>query len=381
MRTILLLLAVVGQAAIANSITLSHPYGDLIDRGETTATWSVSAPGGEDCRVPPHLYWEGREITISVRRLAPGSAGVACTAALRSLSLGMLAAGWWTVVLRVFDADGATLIERVPTDWRVRVPGTSCNRFPGDSSLIVRHATLDASGVIDRLARDAEFAARLGSPIGARPGSTIDPRALRLDYPLLEDPRAMRDRIEATGEFDWAQINGYGCWPIPPAPGNLAAKVVEYYHSALDHYFYTADPGEIAGLDAGTGAKGWTRTGEDFDVWVNVGCPFLGDAPQMAYRFFGKPGVGPSSHFFTVDREECRIVDHSGQWLYEGIPYFARPAGPSGCLRAGEISLFRAWKPFGDANHRFTTRRAVVDAMVAQGWVDEGAAMCVLAPR
>ena len=30
-----------------------------------------------------------------------------------------------------------------------------------------------------------------------------------------------------------------------------------------------------------------------------------------------------------------------------------------------------------DSNHRFTAKRGIVDAMVAAGWTDEGAAMCV----
>jgi hypothetical protein len=37
---------------------------------------------------------------------------------------------------------------------------------------------------------------------------------------------------------------------------------------------------------------------------------------------------------------------------------------------------YRVWKPFGDSNHRFTTDRAVVDEMIAQGCIDEGPAMC-----
>lgn len=39
---------------------------------------------------------------------------------------------------------------------------------------------------------------------------------------------------------------------------------------------------------------------------------------------------------------------------------------------------YRVCKPSGDSHHRFTTDRAVVDEMIAQGWVDEGPAMCVV---
>jgi len=44
------------------------------------------------------------------------------------------------------------------------------------------------------------------------------------------------------------------------------------------------------------------------------------------------------------------------------------------------VPLYRFWRPFGDSNHRFTTDRGVVSAMIAKGWIDEGAAMCVLPP-
>ena len=46
--------------------------------------------------------------------------------------------------------------------------------------------------------------------------------------------------------------------------------------------------------------------------------------------------------------------------------------------RRMNVPLYRVWRPFGDSNHRLTTDRAVVAQMVAQGWVDEGPAMCVL---
>jgi hypothetical protein len=41
------------------------------------------------------------------------------------------------------------------------------------------------------------------------------------------------------------------------------------------------------------------------------------------------------------------------------------------------MPLYRTWRPYGESNHRFTTDRAVVAEMTAQGWVDEGVAMCV----
>ena len=152
--------------------------------------------------------------------------------------------------------------------------------------------------------------------------------------------------------------------------------MIEFVHVVTGHYFYAVSADEISGLDTGTGAKGWSRTGKSFRVLVTPGC-VESRRDQATYRFFGKPGVGPSSHVFTVDRRECRVVADSGAWLYESSPFWASPVDPRGGCLTGGVPLYRAWKPFGDSNHRFTTDRNVVAEMVAKGWVDEGIAMCV----
>jgi hypothetical protein len=42
-------------------------------------------------------------------------------------------------------------------------------------------------------------------------------------------------------------------------------------------------------------------------------------------------------------------------------------------------TLYRAYNngKGGEPNHRYATDHAVIDTMVAQGWVDEGVAICV----
>jgi|MudIll2142460700_1097286.scaffolds.fasta_scaffold217827_2 hypothetical protein len=72
-------------------------------------------------------------------------------------------------------------------------------------------------------------------------------------------------------------------------------------------------------------------------------------------------------------------------WYALGVTLLAaivgyRHAGFDHCFYtadAGEIPLYRVWKPFGDSNHRFTSERAAVEEMTATGWVDEGIATCV----
>jgi hypothetical protein len=78
------------------------------------------------------------------------------------------------------------------------------------------------------------------------------------------------------------------------------AYVVEYYHEALDHYFITAAPDEIALLDGG-GQGGWKAHRAAF--------PGLGEQLRRApgsvpvCRFYAK---GPNSHFYTGDARECQ---------------------------------------------------------------------------
>jgi len=66
------------------------------------------------------------------------------------------------------------------------------------------------------------------------------------DNPLARATSARMIRVAGGGDdvllLDRAQ-------PLPPGPGEQWA--IEYYNRSLDHYFMTADPGEIAILDAG----------------------------------------------------------------------------------------------------------------------------------
>ena len=54
------------------------------------------------------------------------------------------------------------------------------------------------------------------------------------------------------------QERGYA-WPA-------TTPVVEFYNAALDHYFVTANPDEMAKLDDGT-FKGWARTQQSFKAF------------------------------------------------------------------------------------------------------------------
>lgn len=92
---------------------------------------------------------------------------------------------------------------------------------------------------------------------------------------------------------------------------------IEYYNPALRHYFITAYPEEATALDAGINVKGWVRTGGQFTVFTE---PAEGLSPVC--RFFGTPGLGLNSHFYTASVSECAKVKTLPAWTFEAIAFY-----------------------------------------------------------
>ena len=88
---------------------------------------------------------------------------------------------------------------------------------------------------------------------------------------------------------------------------------VEYFHPGLRHYFVTASPGEMAFVESGGAGAGWVATGGRFGVYRSAA-----DAPDLApvCRFYGTPGIGPNSHFYTANPDECAFVKTLAGWSY-----------------------------------------------------------------
>jgi hypothetical protein len=151
--------------------------------------------------------------------------------------------------------------------------------------------------------------------------------------------------------------------------------VVEFHHGPLDHYFVTADPVEAAALDAGMLGPDWRRTGHAFRAYATG---TSGGGAVDVCRFFGTPGVGPSSHFFTGHAPECAAVRDNPHWIDEGIPF--RAIVPvDGICPIGLAPVVRFFRPGGTtvhSRHRYATDAVVAAAMRAAGWIDEGAVFC-----
>ncbi|HTP99558.1 MAG TPA: DUF1800 family protein, partial [Casimicrobiaceae bacterium] len=162
-----------------------------------------------------------------------------------------------------------------------------------------------------------------------------------------------------------------GLFVLVPARAALGTAI-EFYNPSLRHYFITAHPEEAAALDAGTTVKGWVRTGGQFSV-------FSDPAPGLSAvcRFFGTPGVGPNSHFYTADAAECAKVKTLPAWTFEEIAFYISTPTNGDC--GSNWPVYRSYysDQISDANHRFTVDlTAHVRMPQRRGDVLEGAVMC-----
>ncbi len=189
----------------------------------------------------------------------------------------------------------------------------------------------------------------------------------------VQDDRLARARLArmqnvAGGGDDYTVVDY-----TAPAPPTLSERIVtEFYRPAKDHYFITADPAETTMLDSGTVVQGWNRTGYAFKAWP-AGSP----NGLATCRFFGTPGIGPDSHFYTNSASECALVRGNPAWTYEGIAFNAFPVLAGDCP-ADRIPVIRLYNNGmgGEANHRYLTSRSEIADTVARGWIVEGPVFC-----
>jgi streptogramin lyase len=156
---------------------------------------------------------------------------------------------------------------------------------------------------------------------------------------------------------------------IPSAPiPEGSATVVEFYHQALDHYFITLAPDEIAALDSGA-FSGWQRTGFTFRAWT-----FPAPGRTRCAASILPPATG-DSHFYSADPAECdRVRAGNPTFADEGTRFhIALPDSATGACPAGTSPVYRFWnhRP-GDTNHRYTTSLQVARQMLGRAYTPEG---------
>jgi len=149
---------------------------------------------------------------------------------------------------------------------------------------------------------------------------------------------------------------------------NVTAPSIEYFNTSLGHYLVTYDGAEARIIDQGGAGPGWSRTGKSFKSG--------GTTPVC--RFYGTPGIGSNSHFFTISSQECDLVKKDPGWTFEGFGLYATPAVNAQC----ETPLIPVYRLYNNqaaqrnSNHRHVTDLSLVPAMTAQGWSLEGVAFC-----
>ena len=156
---------------------------------------------------------------------------------------------------------------------------------------------------------------------------------------------------------------------VPTAFGDAGPLAVEFYNANLDHYFVTASKSEIAALEGGAFGGAWTPTGQTMKV---------GGAVAVC-RFYGMPPKGPDSHFFTANAAECaKVMGDYQAWTFENHA-FAITLPVNGACPAGLVPVHRFYNNPSTGtsmNHRYAVSAAVMQQMLAEGWIDEGVVMC-----
>jgi hypothetical protein len=297
---------------------------------------------------------------------------LACTSAAAEAAIRT-----WTLQNVTFD-DGAIATGsfsyddtiNVVTSWNISVsPGTNPTFFP----FTFMPGNSLAGAVPGPLPPVIVFGApNAGPPLvrrdfRIRPGAVLDgsPDVVPLD---LSNPAY---NVECMNCLPFRFINGgsLALATLPPPVGIVT--VVEFHHAALDHYFITAIPAEIAALDGGA-QPGWVRTGESFKAFA-IGSGGGGATASPVCRFFAP---GPSTHFYSAISSECRDValGLTAVWQIESGNVFQveLPDTTSGACPAGSVPIYRVYNNRPDPNHRYTTSTSIRASMEAQGWTREG---------
>jgi hypothetical protein len=145
---------------------------------------------------------------------------------------------------------------------------------------------------------------------------------------------------------------------------------IEFYNVSLDHYFISALAADIDALDTER-ISGWMRTGLKFNVFPSQASGGAGTTPVC--RIIIPPPHG-DSHFFGRSAQECSETLAKFPFMSQETPnafFIALPA--AGVCPAGTAPVYRVFdNRAADANHRYTTDRAVRDQMASMGWVIEG---------
>ncbi|MEO8102043.1 MAG: hypothetical protein ABI790_05925 [Betaproteobacteria bacterium] len=161
-----------------------------------------------------------------------------------------------------------------------------------------------------------------------------------------------------------------------PTPLRSGEVLVEEFHNEnFRRYFLTSRQSDKNIIDSGLAGPTWSRTGYAFKGYTLPGPAELRVASQAPVCRFFFPAI--LTHFFSAEPAECNVVRGYGT-IDEGIDFWITRARDAECP-SGSLALTRLynnrWRE-NDSNHRYTTSRSLTAALVKEGWINEGVAMC-----
>jgi hypothetical protein len=411
------------------SITLSGPHasdfaiGGSCVAGATLASTTIERPGGScDIVVTFAPSASGARSAVVTLRY-PGTTTFPATQTIALNGAGDVAAIPQASLSTLAIDFGEQSLNQASAE-RVLTIGN-----PGTAPLIVTYLAVFGPQAADFAAGGSCVADPL--PLVIAPLSTCD---LRVEFmPLGSDLRnaAIRIRHNAAGSPGTVSLSGVGVAPTcqPPAPpaetrtiacaagqeGTMTQSrsyacdattwipgpwltvasdcratlpaadlaLAEYVNTQLNHYFVTADPHERASVESGGAGPGWSATGVPLGrVWQTPAAAAI----VPVCRFYGNPApgpagqrLGPNSHFYTADADECAAVKRDAGWIFEGIVFHVVAASFGSCP-APLVPVYRLYNrrfAQNDTNHRYTIEPLVVAQMTQLGWAAEGVVFCI----
>jgi predicted dienelactone hydrolase len=198
---------------------------------------------------------------------------------------------------------------------------------------------------------------------------------LRAYLQVPEYPQAMGQLIRMNGVAGGRQDDLLIDVHVPFAAASSNERTaIEFYNPVLNHYFTTADAGEIGAVDRG-----------EFGAWQPTGLGFKAEAvpppgvpTRVAVCRFRAAFHDMTYSFYTGDAGECESVKRNPAWRYLGVSFYAVPATGNTCPD-GYLGVHRAYNNGyvrNDSNHRYTTSDSMMRDTQAAGWKFEGTVLC-----
>lgn len=193
-------------------------------------------------------------------------------------------------------------------------------------------------------------------------------------------------RADGTPKKAYSVFQSFATQYISSSASGEKRTMIEFYNRALDYYFVSSRPADLALLDT---LAGWTRTGNSFNVYASPSVGALG----LSRYYFDQVARSNSrgSHFYTVvvaeknslanlnptNASAPRLPYNEGIDSYAFAPVIEGPGGSCASGQSPVYRLFRGQAKFPDnPNHRFTASIAIYNIFVALGWDGEGVKFC-----